>query len=264
MFQMIVICSVTATEERTLLQADARYRVWRLGKDPGRNDTPRQLRFAAECEGIECVFLTHFSRWKLPLLMSVLRLSGPSAEIGLAGAGFALSGFLMRDWRAGGQQLVVELNSSGEACGGNCLTQNGSASWLMARFGDRVHFARSPSAVAAAGMVPFRSLDFVYIDTDRNAEGMYADLRTWWWALQPGGVFVGHDWLNSAVAHGLRAFVIARGGRVQREPRVLGMGMGRRRVFITAERPASWILFRPLDKPCPSTHRQQYNLRGQS
>jgi len=42
-------------------------------------------------------------------------------------------------------------------------------------------------------------LDFVYLDARHDYESVLADLHAWWPLIVPGGVFCGHDYLNTTI-----------------------------------------------------------------
>jgi hypothetical protein len=50
------------------------------------------------------------------------------------------------------------------------------------------------ASVDAATEVPDRSLDFVYIDANHEAEYVTADLTSWWPKVRAGGMLAGHDY----------------------------------------------------------------------
>jgi hypothetical protein len=73
---------------------------------------------------------------------------------------------------------------------------------LLARHGDRSEIWRATS-VEAAGRVPDRSLDFVYIDARHDYDSVLEDLEAWFPKLRPGGLMAGHDYADGEFRQGV-------------------------------------------------------------
>lgn len=55
---------------------------------------------------------------------------------------------------------------------------------------------------AAAAAFPRLWFDFVYIDADHTYEGCKAAMELWWLKLRRGGVFAGHDYIDTRAENG--------------------------------------------------------------
>lgn len=62
--------------------------------------------------------------------------------------------------------------------------------------GDRAKVIRKPS-ITAAGIIPDRSLDFVFIDADHSYEAIKDDIGAWQHKVKVGGYLGGHDYDNT-------------------------------------------------------------------
>ncbi len=67
----------------------------------------------------------------------------------------------------------------------------------MAPFGDRVKIVPEFSLVAA-GHIPDRVLDFVYLDANHAYRSVMDDLYAWWPKLRVNGIMAGHDFTVDA------------------------------------------------------------------
>lgn len=64
---------------------------------------------------------------------------------------------------------------------------------LLQPFGDRSVILRNTSEEASP-MFDEGTLDMVFIDANHSYEAVGEDLRYWWGAVKPGGIFAGHDY----------------------------------------------------------------------
>eukprot|EP00966_Prymnesium_polylepis_P116267 2687436-Prymnesium_polylepis.1 len=95
-------------------------------------------------------------------------------------------------------------------------------------------------SVAAAGSFRNASLDSVYIDARHDYEGALEDIQVWAAKVCPGGLLAGHDFTDRVsftqrVAQAVLDFL--------RMPQGRGFSGGTR-LYITAEHPSSWFIFR--------------------
>ena len=94
--------------------------------------------------------------------------------------------------------------------------------------------------------------DFVYLDGRHDRKGLKEDLREWHPRVCPGGILAGHDYTDSEVAAGLSEyFAELRHTKDKAASHRNSLSMGWQKstapivAFITAENPASFLLFRP-------------------
>lgn len=104
----------------------------------------------------------------------------------------------------------------------------------LSRHGNRSHIVRGCSVEVACGSeVPSR-LDFVYLDAQHHYEAVMEDLRAWHGKMRPGGLMMGHDYVDGdypAGKFGVRRAVDEFFGRLGRQ------------VFSTVERDwPSWFV----------------------
>ena len=81
------------------------------------------------------------------------------------------------------------------------------------------------------------SLDWVFIDANHAYDSVKADMNAWWPKVRPGGLFSGHDYLNSLSK---RADIGVKRA-VDEFFQVLGLGSP----SITSESSPSWMVFKP-------------------
>lgn len=60
----------------------------------------------------------------------------------------------------------------------------------------------------AAELFPIQFFDYIYIDADHSYEGCKKDLHAWWPRLRQGGVFAGHDYVDTKSRNGVDFGVI--------------------------------------------------------
>ena len=248
-----------------------------LHRGRSRNPTQRAAAWRASCEGIHCIFLRRLHRQLLPkLLLQQLGFRGSSAEVGVWEG--EQSRRILKDWPRGGRHLMVDPYRRFDAFCSNQLAKGGdkqcrksqsqfdavfnrTSQNLMREFPTRAVFARTFSLNASSANVN-KSLSFVHIDARHDYAGVSEDLGAWWPKLCPGGMLVGHDYTtalptmkraNSAVMK-----VAAQGGKHPVASAVrhflLGFGntSGQPRLFVTADHPASFIMFKATTPPCAS------------
>ena len=240
-----------------------------------RNTAARAHQWRRACEGITCTFLQTMSRGQLFKLLNTLNFRGQSAEVGVWRGQNSLS--LLRIWTKGGHHHLVDpyLNF-GAACskhlpkGGDkqCrvpqqrfdhLHSNVSSAFAQ-MYPGRVTMLRNLS-VAAANTFPASSLAFVYVDARHDYAGVIEDVRAWWRVLEGGGIFAGHDYTDSTPWKARQKHTTA-GGKLHRTPvaealrdflqelgpRGAATDPKRPELFITAEHPASWFMFKPCQQ----------------
>lgn len=66
----------------------------------------------------------------------------------------------------------------------------------MRSFGNTPIFLRNLT-IEAADLIPDDSLDFIYIDARHSYEDVLEDMTLYWPKLRSGGLFAGHDFMNS-------------------------------------------------------------------
>ena len=141
------------------------------------------------------------NREELPLVLNALNLLGRGVEVGTQYGLFA--SHILKYWK--GQKLylvdawrqfdnyndVANLDNNGQL---DCLTKTFMNTYI---FQDRVAFIRDLS-VGAAELFENNSLDFVYLDADHSYAGCKKDLFAWFSKIKKGGLFGGHDFINSS------------------------------------------------------------------
>lgn len=232
-----------------------------------RNITHREIGFASDCIGVDCIFLDAGTRESFPTLLSHARYNGSSAEIGVWHGDY--SSRLLHSWgwreRRGGANVdhvapngIHWLVDPYENFRTGCNERGGTGQWhclhsqqtfdaeyeaVQKRFAQsRARLVRNFSVNVAATLAP-RSLDFAYLDGRHDYSGLLEDLRAWAPLICPGGVLAGHDYTDHNVARAVGHF------GAEDLPRILA-GLARRagartRVYITPDNPASWLLFVP-------------------
>jgi hypothetical protein len=78
-------------------------------------------------------------------------------------------------------------------------------------YGERVNILREKSMVAAR-QIPERSLDFVYIDSQRDFNAVMMDLIEWGRKIKPGGLLTGRgycDYFETGVKKAIDAYTYA-------------------------------------------------------
>lgn len=146
--------------------------------DNGANPTPKT-------QSVPDTFVTTIdhlpTRNHLPTLLNKRHLLGEGVEVGVFEAEY--SEHLLTYWR--GKRLhLVDTNILDEAR--NRVDEHRGRAIL-----------HQMSSVGAAKQFENNTLDFVYIDADHRYDVVVEDLRAWWPKVRPGGVFAGHDYLNS-------------------------------------------------------------------
>lgn len=71
----------------------------------------------------------------------------------------------------------------------------------LARFGDRSEVSRKTSGEAAIDFSD-GSLDFVYIDARHDEASVTEDLALWFPKVRPGGILMGHDYVDGFLPEG--------------------------------------------------------------
>ena len=71
----------------------------------------------------------------------------------------------------------------------------------LAPYGSRSDIWRLTS-VDGAQRVADHSMDFVYIDARHDYESVLEDLNAWFDKVKPGGIFAGHDYVDSMLPQG--------------------------------------------------------------
>lgn len=243
--------------------------MWHRGRP---RDPEMRLRlWRRQCEGIGCTFLPHMSRLQLPKLLEKLRFAGQSAEVGVWRGAF--SARLLDKWRQGGHHYMVDPYLRFDAACSKHLAKGGdkqcrhtqqyfdqvfanTSGLMMEKHPGRVTILRNLSISASAS---FRSasLAFVYVDARHDYHGVLEDLEAWWRVLGHGGLFAGHDYTDAVTAQAALDTRIA-GGKPHKTPVADAvrdfltglvsrgqLGEPRPTLYITADHPASWFLFKP-------------------
>ena len=230
-----------------------------------RNTTRRMRQYARTCKPrvTNCTFLERGWRVMLPkLVLPRVGLTGASAEIGVWHGHF--SDIILSDWTgARGMHYLIDPYKPTASCGDlgrldkQCLLSNATFADAYARARKLVSRKRTPplqrpmqflrlESIAAANRVPDASLDFLYIDAAHDHHSVKMDLRAWARKLCPGGILAGHDFSERGVASAVHEFL-------NRRRRLVGLPappheLFAERLYVTAEHPSSWFVFR---RPAP-------------
>ena len=144
----------------------------------------------------------------LPYLLNKLNLTGKGAEIGVQEGVF--SQHLLKTWTGKKLYLIDCWRHQKEyqdiANGDHNLQLNCMAKTFMSVYGfeDRAVMIREMSK-DAANLFADDSLDFVFLDADHKYDAAKEDLATWFPKVKKGGIFCGHDYLDSAMENNSNA-----------------------------------------------------------
>ena len=249
-----------ATTAAALHANETGHRTRELGFRRWRDPSKRRAIFASVCGkiGVHCEFMPTGHRWMIPGLAQTLKFTGPSVEVGVYRGAFSME--IMNRWPSGGRHLLVDAWSSFNASCNHAAKKNKhklgdkQCRFTQSRFDAtyqqvlrmvaksrhaRRSIVQKNLSVSAAATVAEHSLDFAYIDARHDYDGVLEDLKAWWPKLCPGGLLAGHDYDNvmfmpvpRAVGDFVRGLGAAADGTVPT-------------LFITADHPASWFLFKP-------------------
>jgi hypothetical protein len=177
-------------------------RRWKLARRGVRRRYNRRYRFTYR-SSIERVP----ARDELPALLNARGLLGRGAEIGVKLGRY--SDELLSNWR--GTELVsidpwlaadpdeyVDRSNVSQA---EFEAYYQRACELLRRHGERSTVWRMTS-LEAAGRVPDRSFDFVYIDARHDYDSVTEDLEAWCGKVRPGGILAGHDYVDGDLPQG--------------------------------------------------------------
>ena len=242
----------------------------------------RRERNAPWCDGkgVDCHFLERGSRHLLPAMLEKMGYRGASAEVGVWLGDY--SAVLLRSWPSGGVHLAIDpFEVYDEGCKRKGWVTTGQ--WHCTKTQQRMNEVfgntsrrlawggktlRNPAAakrratmlrnhsldVAAALARSAARLDFAYLDGRHDYAGVVQDLAAWWPRICPGGALAGHDYTDEAVARAVGEFFAESGtggggacGAAGRSD--AGCAARRPVVFVTAESPASYLVFKPPARP---------------
>jgi len=237
-----------------------------------RNTSSRIRHHRLTCAKLQlgCLFLEKGWRVLLPkVILPKLGYNGSSAEVGVWQGHF--SSIILNDWtNARGNHFLVDpyralacpTNVRASRLDKHCALNSrafdaayAQATLLVEAHQSRVapnarrraQFMRSES-VAAAQAIADESLDFAYLDAGHDHHSVRNDLHAWARKLCPGGLLAGHDFSERGVRTAVHEFLNRRRPLegLPKPPREL---FADGRLFVTAEHPASWFLFR-RPRPC--------------
>lgn len=144
------------------------------------------------------------TRTELPIILNKRRLIGNGVEVGVWKGQF--SDFLLSKWK--GERLYSvdpwRNFSSDEYIDDMNISQvafdviYGDVKKLLGKYGNRSEIVKVDS-VQAAKRFEDHSLDFVYLDGRHHYEGIKEDLDSWYSKVKPGGIFCGHDYLDTII-----------------------------------------------------------------
>lgn len=140
-------------------------------------------------------------RGEIPAVLNERRLFGCGVEVGVKEGDY--SWHLLRYWA--GRHLISVDPWSHDASGeyvdiANVAQQQHEAFYQktcsrLAEFGPRSTIWRMTS-LEAAERIPDASLDFVYIDARHDFKAVMEDLEAWYPKVRPGGLIMGHDYID--------------------------------------------------------------------
>ena len=202
---------------------------------PGR--TGRDRLFGHLCRR-DCVFMHRVRRSVIPLLLSALRITGPSVEVGVWLGDY--SSVLLNKWYQSATHTLVDPYAH-FPCPANGLEDkqcqldqrtfdavfHNVSRRMRNRYGERVELVRDFS-VPASRRFQNSSLGFAYIDARHDFDAVTEDMDAWWPKVRLGGVVAGHDFTHMPLARAVLQFVRKHGNDAS--------------VFVTADHPASWII----------------------
>jgi predicted O-methyltransferase YrrM len=144
------------------------------------------------------------AREHLPEVLQLLKLKGPSAEIGVAMGYF--SDILLKNsdisilysidpWSTFDNEIYRDAdNVSQDQFDRNYNT----AVRVLEKHGERSKILRMTSE-AASRLFKAETLDFIFIDANHSYGECIKDLELWWPKLRKGGVFAFHDYVNAEI-----------------------------------------------------------------
>lgn len=224
-----------------------------------------------EAKGVECHFLHRGSRMMFPAMLEAMGYRGASAEVGVWLGDF--SDLVLRSWPSGRVHLAIDpYEIYDEGCQRSGWVNTGQ--WHCTKtqermdqvFGNtsrrlagptrpgrrprrRATMLRNRSLDIVAALAPTARLDFVYLDGRHDHAGVVQDLAAWWPRICPGGALGGHDYTDPAVARAVGQFFAESGPggacAAAHGSAVADCAAQRPVVFVTAESPASYLVFKP-------------------
>ena len=146
------------------------------------------------------------TRTELPIILNKRGLKGKGVEVGVWKGEF--SDFLLSKWK--GEKLYSidpwKNFSSDEYIDEMNIRQDefdkihNDVVALLSKHANRSDIIRNVS-VKAASTFKDNTLDFVYLDGRHDYEGIKEDLESWHPKVKPGGLFCGHDYLNTVIGN---------------------------------------------------------------
>lgn len=147
------------------------------------------------------------TRFHLPILSTLLNLTGEGVEIGVFEGTFSeviltksnLSVLHSVDpWKEFDKSIYDDINSVSAS---EHEKRYETTVRKLSPFGKRSNLLRLTSAEAAKLYKP-ETLDFVYIDANHSYEECRKDIELWFPKLKKGGIFAGHDYLDGNLPEG--------------------------------------------------------------
>lgn len=145
---------------------------------------------------------TLIHRDEIPFLLNTRALLGSGVEVGVQCGVF--SAIILQQWRGAKLYLVDIWRPSGSSLDPANVELPLQRQNLLATFDaitpydPRAVIIREDS-VEASRLFQEGSLDFVYIDAGHTYEDARADINTWAPRIRPGGLLMGHDYMDGEV-----------------------------------------------------------------
>jgi hypothetical protein len=187
------------------------------------------------------------AREDIPRLLNARQLFGAGVEVGVQTGDYSQT--LLREWR-GSKLYLVDLwrplpNSSDPA---NVPIAQHRDNFLkifdvVAPFDSRAVIIREDS-LSAARLFQDSSLDFVYLDAGHSHAEVEADINAWSAKVRPGGLLMGHDYMDGevSVVNGANEVISTFRIEVQRAVNEWA-SRHRKEIYVTHERMfRSWIV----------------------
>jgi len=196
----------------------------------------------------EKIALTNIpAREDIPRLLNARQLFGAGVEVGVQSGNYSET--LLREWQ-GSKLYLVDLwrplpSSSDPA---NVPISEHRDNFLktfdvVAPFDSRAVIIREDS-VSAARLFQDSSLDFVYLDAGHSYLEVVADINAWSAKVRPGGLLMGHDYMDGDVSVVINSNEVISTFRIEVQRAVdEWASQHRKEIYVTHEKMfRSWIV----------------------